>query len=595
MNRSTLWTSLLLFVLAPLLGGCVDSVPDEDPRSLEASALGTGEQCDTIPANSTFVWGDPHVYVSSTTYTNAGCTDSYIVVVNYKDPAPLPGTYMSWADVEPSNALTCGSSRLRMLVWDTTTSPYVYKGTLLSTGEWVANPDPAHDSAPSGVCRIQPIKAEDIGLVPGRRYRFAMRAETQLFSTLRKRFAFANAPLPGRAGLGAAGDFASGWYMAILASSGADMSASYPWPTVLNQYRLTTMNARVDRGGDIVFQDGIFLNLTRSFTRPDHPNFGMSNADIVDHDGASLNGFSCPQLEMTSTEWPAPSYSYSKLIKGAAIGTGFTYCALRADNRSIDRLKVIRRDTETQLVVVGFAFDRLTARTTYGCTDGFCDSEARLAGQFLRTGALHAQMSATSFDLLHHARSCIEQNLQRSLPVPLSMELHGEDGNPPLATGGANVGAASNRIIVAGFQGIIQPGNSQVEADEDVRFDLHEAMHVYNRHFLVGTLPGWFNEGMAIQIGTRLTCGGDPRLMPDGWRSWSPGATDPHGVGSQLFWRLEQQYGCDVDCAADIWRTLVDQHGADPEITSPEIRVIMEARVGAKLSAIFMDLGIPYN
>jgi hypothetical protein len=119
-------------------------------------------------------------------------------------------------------------------------------------------------------------------------------------------------------------------------------------------------------------------------------------------------------------------------------------------------------------------------------------------------------------------------------------------------------------------------------------------MHVYDHTFFESSLPGWLDEGFAIAIETRVTCGDDPRRMEGGWHGWNPGDTDGHPVGSELFRRLEMDYGCGVDCAAEIWRDLVDTHGDDPVLTAAEIKQVFEARIGSSLSGVFATLGIAY-
>jgi len=82
--------------------------------------------------------------------------------------------------------------------------------------------------------------------------------------------------------------------------------------------------------------------------------------------------------------------------------------------------------------------------------------------------------------------------------------------------------------------------------------------------------------------------------MTMGWRSWKPGDTDGHLVGSELFRRLEADNGCTAACAAQLWRDLVDAHGDDPYLTNAEIKDVFEKRLGAGLSPLFDTLAIDY-
>lgn len=594
MNRTARFFHLPSLVLPCLLAACLEPDPQSDADTA-ADAIGTSEQCDTTPADKFVAWGDPHIYLDSASYSNPGCSGAYVVDEWYHDLGALPGTYLSWADQEPTSEAECAVSKLTVYVWDVTSSPKLYKGMLTSQGVWVDNPDPSRNPGSTKVCQINPIRVEDsLSLTPSKKYRFALRASRMLHGvTSNRRLVFANAPLPGRAGPGGAGSSAAGWYMTMLSSSGADMNGKYPWPTSTFQLRFSAMNARVTTGGDLVYQEGVLFNPSHTFTRLDHPNFARANGGIVVVYGGSpgLNEFSCPPLTMDPGENFPPTYSYPAWYTGSTANVGSTLCVAAARSQHIWRVKVLRTDAAKGLVLLGYNSERSTGRVSYGCLDGVCDSQVQVAAQFMRRGTKHQTMLATTFDLLHQARACIEDHLQRTLPVPLTMELHGEAPNEPFPNGGFAIGEASNRVFAWGFQGIIRPGEKQVEFEEDLRFELHEPMHVFNYHFFDGSRPDWFEEGMAIQLGVRLDCGDHPRLMKDIWRGW-PDFQSPHAKGSELFRRLEQDHGCDVDCAADIWRTLVDNHATDPEITPSEIMAVMEARIGQNLGALFMDLGL---
>ncbi len=575
---------------------CVE--PPAEPEAGQAqSALGAGEQCDRLTADKSFPNGDPHLYLASQSYTRVGCTDAYLVDVSYQDPAPLPGTYLSWADAEPTEA-ACPFARLRVFVWDTTTSTPVLKGSLTSQGVWGTNPDPAANPGATGVCQIDPIRIESgISLTPGRKYRFAVRAAVERSGIFKRHLVLANAPLPGRKGPGAVGQFVGGWYMAVLASSGANMLTADPWPTSSFAVRLRAMDARVTRGGDLLFQGGFFFKPAKSYTKSADPNFGLSNANLL-YMGKDLdlNGFTCPTFAATSSSVMPPEYTYPPGGFEPSVAAGKVYCVVDARNEQVDRVKVIRADpAAAQLLVIGFAFDRLTGLTTWNCLDGFCDSEVKLAVQDTWPTAAERGLVATTFDLVHQAKACIEGYLQRTLPVPLGMAIHADTDGTPLPLGGTSFGNVTDVVNVRGFQGIIRPGHHRVDDEEDLRFELHETMHLYNYHlFNHAILPNWFNEGMSIQLEARDDCGGNPRLLRNSWVPWQKGDKDGHPVGSELFRRLEEDYGCDMNCAGDIWRALVDAHvGAEP-LTAAQIKAAMEARVGVDLSGLLSYLEIAY-
>ena len=111
----------------------------------------------------------------------------------------------------------------------------------------------------------------------------------------------------------------------------------------------------------------------------------------------------------------------------------------------------------------------------------------------------------------------------------------------------------------------------------DLRYELHEPMHVYNHYFFADSLPSWLDEGFAIQAEVHVVCGGDPRLMTGPGTAGSAGDTDGHTVGSEFFKRLEAEHGCAADCAAEAWRDLVDAHGADRYLTNAEIKAVFES------------------
>ena len=128
--------------------------------ALPALAIGTNEQCATVPADKSFPDGRPHVWQSARTYGSAGCTNGYVVDVTYSALAPLPGTYASWGDGEPATEAECRASWLRMFVWDVSSSQPTLVGSVTSQGAWIDNDDPVHNPGAAKVCHVPPLRVE---------------------------------------------------------------------------------------------------------------------------------------------------------------------------------------------------------------------------------------------------------------------------------------------------------------------------------------------------------------------------------------------------------------------------------------------------
>lgn len=568
----------VLFALAVLL-------PSAGPGAL---AVGPTEQCAAVAADKTVTDGRPHLWQRSRTYGTPSCTNAWLVDVTYSPLAPLPGTYLSWGDDEPLSETACGQSALRMYAWDMTGAIPAYLGTVSSQGTWVDNDDPVRNPGVTKVCHVAPLRAESaFQLANGRKYRFALRAEQ---ASQNRGLVLANGPVPSRKGGNAAGG-AEGLFLAIPTLPGERDARGNPLSPF--SVRLEGPDRRVALGGDLVL-DGIgFVKASEGFAFGRSPAFGFSNAMLL-YQGSSggLTDIPCPALATGATD---RTYNYTPGWETHPTSTGSRYCLLSEQNDRIYRLKLWKTDSSQGLMLLGYLPGPQTGRRTWGCMDGLCDDEVRIAAQYtMPTRTERDDFVGTVFGFLRSARSCLDSYLGRPLPVPLSMAIHAETASPSV-NGTWNYGLGGAQVTTAGFEGFIRPGQTRVTDPLDLRYELHEPMHVYNHYFFADSLPSWLDEGFAIQAEVRLGCGGDPRLMVGGWRTWTPGTTSGHAVGSEFFKRLEASFGCGAGCAAEAWRDLVDAHGSDTYLTNAEFKAVFEKRVGADLSSLFTALGIDYQ
>jgi len=556
-----------------------------------ALASGQNEQCASVTADRAFTNGRPHLWQSSRSYGTASCTNGFVVDVTYSALAPLPGTYLSWGDDEPASESACQQSALRMYVWDMSGAQPAFRGTLTSQGAWVANDDTLHNPGAEKVCHVAPLRAESaVQLASGRKYRFAMRAES---GSQNRGLVFANGPVPDRKGGGAASG-AEGTFLAVPATLG-EMDAT-GWPLSPFAVRLGSPDRRVARGGDLIHDGMRFFKLSHGFGNGESPNFGLSNAMLLSQGSAGgLTDISCPAYALTTTE---RKYSYTPdwpTYQVPSALAGNRYCLLNGSNERIYRLRVFASDPGHTLSLIGYLPASETGRRTWGCLDGLCDGEVRVGTQYtLPTQTERNDFVGAAHGFVRSTRSCLDSYLKRPLPVPLSMAIHGERASTSTSLS-YNYGLGGAQVTTAGFEGLIRPGQTRVNDPLDLRYELHEPMHVYNHFFFADSLPSWLDEGLAIQAEVHVGCGGDPRLMMGPWRGWKPGDTDGHTVGSELFKRLEAQHLCGGDCVAEIWRDLVDAHGDDLYLTNAEIKEVFERRVGADLSPIFDAVGIDYQ
>jgi hypothetical protein len=278
----------------------------------QAWSLGTGERCDSVAANGIYTDGRPHV-LTTRSYSQFYCRDAYIVDVTYKAIDPFPGLYMSWGDTEPATEAECTRSVNRMLVWDVTSVPRVYKGEKVSRGVWVDNPDPVRNPGVSKICSVPPIRSENtFGFTVGRKYRFGMRAETgaetgTAFS--RRIFTFTMAPLADRLG-------SNGPFVTLLPASTSYYNGTggthQRWPSSTAwSYKLESPDRRVALGGDLFFQDGEFFQPHRTYELLKAPNFGKSNATLI-YQGTTggLDDITCPDFKMIQRVYATPDYTY---------------------------------------------------------------------------------------------------------------------------------------------------------------------------------------------------------------------------------------------------------------------------------------------
>lgn len=561
-----------------------------------ALAVGPNDHCDTVPADRTFADGRPHLWQTSTSYGSSGCPNGYVVDVTYSALAPLPGTYMSWGDDEPTTQAACEQSWLRMHVWYMSGTLPAYMGELTSQGTWIDNTDTLRNPGAEKICHVPPLRAESaFSFGNGRRYRFALRAERNYITHVQNRkLVLANAPVPSRKGESAASSGGALFVALPMSEGGVDATG---WPLSPFLFKVERPERRVSLGGDLVHTGSAFLPTSQGFILPLSPNYGYSNAMLLYRGNVGgLDDFSCPAYAVSGEQGGIPTYTYTPGPTPAYLETGALYCLLNERNTKIYKLKVFKGSSPslTNLVLIGYRFAAETGRTTWGCLDGLCDDEARLAGQNLQpTKTEREEFVGTTLRFVRSARSCLEASLLRPLPVPLSRTLHGEQATPSV-NGSWSYGTGGPALTVAGFQGWILPGQTRVIDPLDLRWELHEPMHVFSHYAFADSLPSWLDEGFSIQAEVRLDCGGDPMLMTSDWRFWAPGYTDGHSVGSELFRRLEVDHGCGSDCAAEIWRDLVDAHGTDTDLTNAEIKAVFEGRIGADLSSLFTLLGIAY-
>jgi hypothetical protein len=285
-------------------------------------------------------------------------------------------------------------------------------------------------------------------------------------------------------------------------------------------------------------------------------------------------------------------YTYTAGSAPLSTAAGNRYCVLSERNDRVFRLRVWKVDASRTLVLVGWLPGAETGRQAWGCLDGLCGGDVALVTQHtMPTAVERNDFAGTVQGFLRSVRSCLDGYFGRALPVPFSMSVHGE--NPSAAPSlSHNYGTGGELVTTSGYEGLIRAGQTRGTDPLDLRWELHEPVHVYNRWFFAAALPSWLDEGFAEQAEVRVDCGGDPRLMTMGWRPWKPGDTDGHLVGSELFRRLEAERGCTAACAAQLWRDLVDAHGDDPYLTNAEVKDVFEKRLGADLSPLFDTLGI---
>ena len=554
----------------------------------DALAIGTNEQCATVAADRSFTDGRPHVWQASRTYGTSSCTNGYVVDVTYAALASLPGTYLSWGDDEPESEAACRASWLRMYVWDVTTSPPAYVGTASSQGTWIDDDDTAHNPGAAKLCHVPPLRAESaFALTAGRKYRFATRAERD---SQNRGLVLANAPVPGRKGGNAAGS-ADGMFLAIPKSQGELDDTG--WPAAPFAVKLTSPDRRVSRGGELLHDGFSFLRPSYGYVNPASPDFGISNAMLLPQGGSGgLADISCPAFALTSTE---KTYTYTPGSAPLATTEGTRYCLLSERNDKVFKVKVWKVDSARTLVLVGFLQAAETGRKAWGCLDGLCGDDVAVVTQFtMPTDTERNDFVGTAHGLLRSARTCLDTYLGRPLPVPLTMAIHAEKASTSQYLQ-YNYGMGGLLVTTTGFEGLIRPGQTRVNDPLDLRYEVHEPMHVYNHVFFADDLPGWLDEGLAIQAEVHAVCGSDPRAFTGGWFGWHAGDTEGHVVGSELFRRLDATWGCRGDCVAKLWRDLVDAHGSDLYLTNAEIKASFEKSLGADLSPLFDALGVDYS
>ncbi|MFA4830794.1 MAG: hypothetical protein WC862_02780 [Patescibacteria group bacterium] len=395
-------------------------------------------------------------------------------------------------------------------------------------------------------------------------------------------------------------------------------------------YNLST-GSKTAENGDLKFYDGqtkFFKFHTTFVESAGHP----SNAGYLYLGSGDLESYACPEFKLEDID-PVPKvygryqYFLNPWTNREIVLNG-VYCLVNYDNTEIFRFKVT--DIEEGKVKIQYQKFADTGVKTYGCRDGFCDDEVEV----LCVGCAE---SDTPFiqrtkELERTAKSCIENYLGIELPATLIHQIfpyrvgefaicHPDITNPtPEQLEGllfkcANDGAATSAVNEYGFPGLRRIGESRVTVLEDLRFDLHEDMHVFT-NYLLPSHRSWFNEGMSEQLaapenngiyaGNRFECGGltharryQPALhkynylaLQTGEFSMNDYYREAHLQGDLFFTGLEIDYGCSLECAARIWNRLRTTHAGAERITGADIKAAAEIETGRDLTPLFELLEI---
>ena len=343
-----------------------------------------------------------------------------------------------------------------------------------------------------------------------------------------------------------------------------------------------------------------FNRIHKSF--PENPD---SNAGIIYMGNGQLSDFDCPDFEHTQMgHLLTGDYRYLEWWEGPLpMQRDGVYCIANYDNSKLFRLRINSVNADS----IGIQYQDLgnTGVKTYGCRDNLCDDQT----ETFCIGCTDADLPflERAKELQNQTRSCLDNYLGRTIPAPLRQVIY---PNSLSVCGGDvcfNSGLATSSVKVWGFQGIVNNGDTRVTELDNLKLDLHENMHVYTTYALPRSLPGWFNEGMSIQTANRVVCSSDQistgfhigdneyEDLRDGVIPYADHHNSPHTKGSLFFKGLEVDYGCGVECAANIWRQLAD-YNADQFSTNPNaaIKAATDQVVGRDTSALFDLLRITY-
>lgn len=147
-------------------------------------------------------------------------------------------------------------------------------------------------------------------------------------------------------------------------------------------------------------------------------------------------------------------------------------------------------------------------------------------------------------------------------------------------------GASNNYygVYLGNTCGYYKFGEVEVTEINNVNFEIHETTHYFNSRSLGHTLPGWFDEGVAIYTESRVPCTFEitkdkekiDNIAKDNYyklknkeKTLKEIAFDEkrtkfvteqgysnHLIGSMFFIALEEDYNCNTECFSDILHSL---------------------------------------
>jgi hypothetical protein len=538
-------------------------------------------------------------------YGDLQCPTGWTIDFTYDPPADAPDTWISYLDDKITNSTDCAATTVRAFVWDGTPAQgFTYVGSTSATGAWKST---------EGVCVTPQLNVgSGVAMQAGHNYRIAVQSYTEE-PWQRRGFAVATAPVPTYYSLTTV-HVRSGWHTITRFALPVDTSSKH--------YRYSLAYERLtDQGGDLSLADATgstnhefqipYRNEFQAF-KGDHGTSATGFIDVADGTGdrAALLNLSCPDFKKTPGVGHGGGlieYNYLDGWLGVSplfyAYEGQLACVLNEKHQRTYALRVAERADD--LVVFESEMDMATTRMARGCPD-YCNNETEVLSVDLSSdNTVEAPLLQKTQEFAAKTRACLQKTLGFTLPVPLRIFVFGEQATP-VTNDLWNFGVGGYQVSTAGFQGLIRKGDTRIRSVSDLRYELHETTHVFTTWAFpkitdigstTSSLPMWFVEGIAIAINKNLVC--DPATqslqMFDTWRGWSPGATDSHLVGSEVFKRLEQSYQCGLDCESKIFRDLVSAYGSSTSVTNANIKAVMERVTGKNLDAVFNAVGLSYK